>query len=177
MTALPLTNVESAACGPTDIHPTIPDDLITFRISVLSQLLARVVNNSVSQSQGLSSRQWRLLVTLSRLGRPSSSGEIAQFSHLDYSQVSRAGYELSQKGLVTYTADKKDRRKSFLHLSAEGERVLAAGLSGTLNRQERLRGVMTQEEYRFLDKAIRALTLEAQSMLDETKSDDAEADG
>ncbi|WP_370636022.1 winged helix DNA-binding protein [Paralcaligenes sp. KSB-10] len=68
---------------------------------------------------------------LSRLGRPSSSGDIAQFSHLDYSQVSRAGYELSQKGLVTYTADKKDRRKSFLHLSAEGGRVLAAGLSGT----------------------------------------------
>ena len=55
--------------------------------------------------------------------------------------------------------------------------MLAAGLSGTLNRQERLRGVMTQEEYRFLDKAIRALTLEAQSMLNETKSDEAEADG
>ena len=39
-----------------------PETLITFRVSVLSQLLARLVDTSVGQDLGLSSRQWRVLV-------------------------------------------------------------------------------------------------------------------
>jgi hypothetical protein len=39
--------------------PPQPEELITFRVSVLSQLLARMVDGSVSQELGLSSRQWR----------------------------------------------------------------------------------------------------------------------
>jgi DNA-binding MarR family transcriptional regulator len=149
----------------------IPDDLITFRVTVLSQLLSRVVNGHVGQALGLSSRQWRLLITLNRLDRPSTSGEIAQFAHLDYSQVSRAGYELLQKGLVTYTADQHDRRKSFLQLTTDGERVIAEGLAGTMRRQKRLSAVMTREEYQIFDKAMRALTAAARSMLDDTRSE------
>jgi DNA-binding MarR family transcriptional regulator len=147
----------------------IPDDLITFRVSVLSQLLSRVVNGHVGEALGLSSRQWRLLVTLNRLDRPSTSGEIAQFAHLDYSQVSRAGYELLQKGLVSYTADPADRRKSFLEMTKEGKQVFAEGLSGTMRRQKRLGSVMTREEYETFIRIMRSLTDEARRMIDETR--------
>ena len=152
----------------------IPDDLITFRVSVLSQLLSRVVNGHVGEALGLSSRQWRLLVTLNRLNRPSTSGEISQFAHLDYSQVSRAGYELLQKGLVSYAADPHDRRKSFLELTKQGEQVLTEGLAGTMRRQKRLSAVMTREEYEVFTKTMRSLTDEARRMIDETRAGEGE---
>jgi DNA-binding MarR family transcriptional regulator len=151
----------------------IPDDLITFRVTVLSQLVSRVVNGHVGQALGLSSRQWRLLITLNRLDRPSTSGEIAQFAHLDYSQVSRAGYELLQKGLVSYAADPSDRRKSYLEMTKEGKKVLDEGLAGTMRRQERLSSVMTGEEYEIFIKVMRKLTDEARRMIDETRAGDA----
>jgi DNA-binding MarR family transcriptional regulator len=148
----------------------IPDDLITFRVTVLSQLVSRVVNGHVGQTLGLSSRQWRLLITLNRLDRPSTSGEIAQFAHLDYSQVSRAGYELLQKGLVSYAADPNDRRKSYLEMTKKGKEVLAEGLAGTMRRQARLSSVMTGEEYETFIKIMRKLTDEARRMIDETRA-------
>ena len=154
----------------------IPDDLITFRVTVLSQLVSTVVNGHVGQALGLSSRQWRLLITLNRLDRPSTSGEIAQFAHLDYSQVSRAGYELLQKGLVSYAADPSDRRKSYLEMTKEGKKVLDEGLAGTMRRQERLSSVMTGEEYGIFIKVMRKLTDEARRMIDETRAGDATDD-
>lgn len=56
-----------------------PEELITFRVSVLSQLLGRMVESSVGHELGLSSRQWRVLVMLNRLGR-ATSGQVAAAS-------------------------------------------------------------------------------------------------
>lgn len=104
-----------------------PEDLITFRVSVLSHLLARMVEGSVSQDLGLSSRQWRVLVMLNRLG-PTTSGQVAAGSHLDHSQVSRASYELMDKGLIAIDNDPADRRRQRLSVTAAGTEVLRRGL-------------------------------------------------
>lgn len=143
-----------------------PETLITFRVSVLSQLLARLVDASVGQDLGLSSRQWRVLVMLNRMG-PSTSGAVARMASLDHSQVSRASFELAVKGLVEQGEDPADRRRQVLSLTPAGVGVLRDGLGGSLERERRLRARLGEADYAALGRALAALTEEARTMLKE----------
>lgn len=146
-----------------------PEALITFRVSVLSQLLARLVDASVGQDLGLSSRQWRVLVMLNRLG-PSTSGAVARMAALDHSQVSRASFELAAKGLVAQQGDAADRRRQVLSLTPAGVAVLRDGLGGSIERERRLRACLGEEDYAALGRAMEALTAEARAMLEERRT-------
>ena len=162
MQKIPQVTRASQASFPFESH-------ITFRVSVLSQLLSRVVDAAVTEEMDLSSRQWRVLVTLGRLG-PSTSGEIARYSNFDKSQVSRVAYELEGKALISQAADQSDRRKVLLLLTEKGREVIAQGTPGAQERQKRLRARLSSAEYEIFEKALSTLTEEAQLMLSETKS-------
>ena len=151
-----------------DLRRHAPEALITFRVSVLSQLLARLVDTSVGQDLGLSSRQWRVLVVLNRLG-PSTSGAVARMASLDHSQVSRASFELAAKGLVAMGDDAADRRRQVLSVTPAGVAVLRDGLGGSLERERRLRACLGEEDYAALGRALAALTAEARTMLEERR--------
>ncbi len=151
-----------------DLRRHAPETLITFRVSVLSQLLARLVDTSVGQDLGLSSRQWRVLVVLNRLG-PSTSGAVARMASLDHSQVSRASFELAAKGLVAMGDDAADRRRQVLSVTPAGVAVLRDGLGGSLERERRLRACLGEEDYAALGRALAALTAEARIMLEERR--------
>ena len=143
-----------------------PEELITFRVSVLSQLLARVVEGSVSQDLGLSSRQWRLLVILNRLG-PSTSGQVASATHLDHSQVSRASYELTEKGFIAMATDSGDRRRQLLSATEAGIALLRQGIVGSMTRQDRLRATLSDADYEAFGRVLTVLSDEAHAMLEE----------
>jgi DNA-binding MarR family transcriptional regulator len=145
-----------------------PQELITFRVSVLSQLLARVVESSVGQELGLSSRQWRVLVMLNRLG-PATSGQVAVATRLDHSQVSRASYELVEKGLITMDNDQADRRRQRLSVTEAGVGVLRHGIVGSQQRQARLRARLSDADYEALGRMLATLSDEAQQMLAQTR--------
>jgi DNA-binding MarR family transcriptional regulator len=145
-----------------------PEELLTFQVSVLSQILSRVVEGSVSADLELSSRQWRVLVILNRIG-PTTSGQVASATHLDHSQVSRASYELLEKGLISMSSDQGDRRKQLLSVSAKGSEVLRRGIVGSQNRQARLRATMSEADYKVFCKVMATLTNEANNMLFEAK--------
>lgn len=146
-----------------------PEALLTFQISVLSQILSRVVEGSVSQDLQLTSRQWRVLVILNRIG-PTTSGQVAAATHLDHSQVSRASYELLGKGLISMNSDDGDRRKQLLSVTAQGMEMLRRGIVGSQKRQTRLRAAMSDADYKVFCKVLASLTLEANNMLQENKS-------
>ncbi len=149
-----------------------PEDLITFRVSVLSQLLARVVESSVSQALGLSSRQWRVLVMLNRLG-PATSGQVALATRLDHSQVSRASYELVDKGLMAMDNDQADRRRQRLSVTEAGVAVLRQGIVGSQARQSRLRARLSDADYEVFGRVMDALSDEAQKMLADARDPNA----
>ena len=170
-----MSNIASShSCRPKasleQLRRHTPEALITFRISVLSQMLSRLVDASVSQDLGLSSRQWRILVVLNRQGSM-TSGEVARVASYDHSQVSRTAFELVSKGLIAQTDDAADRRRQVLSVTPTGIDVLRAGLVGSLERQERLRASLTREEYEILCRAITVLTEEARTMVAERKSE------
>lgn len=149
-----------------------PEQLITFRVSVLSQLLARVVENGVSKDLGLSSRQWRLLVMLNRLG-PATSGQVAAATRLDQSQVSRASYELADKQLIDMTHDPADRRKQLLAVTPAGVEVLQRGIGGSRHRQAQLKACMSDEEYAAFGDVLDRLTRRAHELLAQSRGVDA----
>lgn len=145
-----------------------PEALITFRVSVLSQLLSRVVEGSVGGELGLSSRQWRVLVMLNRLG-PTTSGQVAAATHFDHSQVSRASYELLDKGLIAMENDPDDRRRQRLSVTPAGVAVLRRGIVGSAERQARLRECLGEADYEAFGRIVEALTVRAQAMIDESR--------
>ncbi len=145
-----------------------PRALVTFRVSVLSQLLSRAVDAAVSRELGLSHRQWRVLVMLSHLGQ-ATSGDVARATHFDHSQVSRASYELRDKGLIDIAVDGVDRRRALLSPTRAGMQLLRRGLAGSRARQARLRGCVGEDDYAALGRALQALTDEARRLLDEAR--------
>lgn len=152
------------AASAAAVRTHAPEQLITFRVSVLSQLLSRLVDVSVKQALDLTSRQWRVLVILNRLG-PSSSGDVARMCSFDHSQVSRVAFELAEKGLVTQGHDSADRRRQVLALTPASLELLRQGVPASLARQERLRQRLGEEDYAAFCRALDALTDEAQQML------------
>ncbi|WP_144630841.1 MarR family winged helix-turn-helix transcriptional regulator [Bordetella genomosp. 13] len=140
------------------------EDLITFKTSVLAQLLARVVDASVGTDLGLSSRQWRTMITVHRLG-PVTPSEIARFSHLDKSQISRAVFEAEKAGLLVQATDEADRRRTIVSLTPEGLAVLEKGLRGTRQRQKALEDSLAPEDRAALHRILDTLTAQARGML------------
>lgn len=151
-----------ASLAQLDAHA--PESLITFRVSVLAQQLSRLVDASVREGLGLSSRQWRVLVILKRLGR-ATSGEVARLASFDHSQVSRVAYELVQMGLATQQDDPVDRRKQLLALTAAGIETLRKGIPGSIEREKRLRGRLTKVEYEVFCRVLQVLGEESRTML------------
>ncbi|MDM0025493.1 MarR family winged helix-turn-helix transcriptional regulator [Variovorax saccharolyticus] len=145
-----------------------PEALITYRVSVLAQALSRLVDASVQSSIGLTSRQWRCLVILNRLGT-SPSGTVARMASFDHSQVSRVALELTEKGLITQVSDAGDRRKQILSLTPAGVECLRNGIPHSLQRQARLQARLEPAEYEIFCRALNVLQDEAQKMLEDVK--------
>ena len=145
-----------------------PERLLTYRVSVLAQTLSRLVDTSVRESLGLTSRQWRVLVVLNRLGT-CSSGEVAHMASFDHSQVSRVAFELAEKGLLSQGSDPADRRKLVLSLTPAGVECLRSGIPASLQREARLRSRLSEEDYDALIRSMDALEDEARKLLEETR--------
>lgn len=144
----------------------VPEALITYRVFVAAQAMSRLVDASVRSSMDLTSRQWRILVILNRLGT-ATSGEVARVASYDHSQVSRIAAELTKLDLARQSSDGKDRRKQLLSLTKKGMEYLRAGLPASLEREARLRSRLSDEEYEIFCRALGALTDEAGLLLEE----------
>jgi DNA-binding MarR family transcriptional regulator len=171
MTTIANTNKRAAAtptrrAGASKLRAHAPEALITFRVLVLSQCLSRLVDASVKKAMGLTSRQWRVLVIVNRLG-PSSSGDVARMCRFDHSQVSRAAFELTEMGLLRQRHDAGDRRKLVLSLTPAATALLRSGIPASMQRQARLRARLGERDYGVFCRALDALTDEAQLMLAE----------
>lgn len=148
---------------------TPTEALITFRVSLLSQRLARAVESAVSVELGLSSRQWRVLVSLNRLGAVTAS-EVVQFSNLDKSQVSRVVQELAPRALIHQEGDAQDRRRIVLSLTDAGRAMVQKGLAGSESRQAYLRGSLSEADYATFDRVLGQLTEAADALLVQAKA-------
>ena len=107
-----------------------PDPLsrfYTYRIAVLSRLLATEGGRLYMRRFNLTMPQWRVLSTLGHCRELPLSG-IAEHILMDRGQASRTVDSMIERGLVRLRPNLKDRRSTLFSLSHEGEDLYARAL-------------------------------------------------
>ena len=72
---------------------------------------------------GITEQQWRVLRVLSEYG-PLDTKTLADRSSLLFPSLTRIAATLRDKGLVTQTRDKKDRRRQFVAITLAGQKII-----------------------------------------------------
>jgi DNA-binding MarR family transcriptional regulator len=90
---------------------------------------------------GLTNQQFSLMMALNR-PEPPPMGPVAELLGMDRTSLTGALKPLERRGLVTVTADAKDRRTRRLALTAEGEVLLARGYAIWCDEHARVEAVL-----------------------------------
>jgi homoprotocatechuate degradation regulator HpaR len=72
---------------------------------------------------GITEQQWRVLRVLAEYGRMDTK-TLADRSSLLFPSLTRIAATLRDKGLATQTRDDKDRRRQFIEITADGQRII-----------------------------------------------------
>lgn len=165
-TGVILRRMNRAAAIRCDLEPDEAhlENFISFKVSRLSQLLARGAEARYGREFDLSLRQWRVLATLGRFPGKSIVS-IAARTALDKSQVSRAVGELKRRKLIEQRNDAGDRRRLILNLTKEGQALYERVLPVARKRHAQLVASLRPAELNSLEEALESLTKAAMRML------------
>ncbi|APG49234.1 homoprotocatechuate degradation operon regulator HpaR [Phaeobacter porticola] len=96
---------------------SLPIALIRAREGVMSPI------RDMLSTTGITEQQWRVLRVLTEFGRMDTK-TLADRSSLLFPSLTRIAATLRDKGLVTQTRDDKDRRRQFIEITADGQRII-----------------------------------------------------
>ena len=97
------------------------NDLLHQLLKLTNRLMAPF-STHLSHRYRISLNEFRMLMTIGRLGR-SASHELARLTGVNVMSVSRAVATLERHGRIAITPDPANRRRKWLTLTAEGERL------------------------------------------------------
>lgn len=80
------------------------------------------IRNMLSES-GITEQQWRVLRVLSEHG-VTDTKTLADRSSLLFPSLTRIAAKLRTKGLITQTRDEQDRRRQFIKITADGQKII-----------------------------------------------------
>ncbi len=108
-----------------------------YRLAVLSNRLTLWSARVYRREFGTSVLEWRVLSILAALG-PVMARDVAEFSVLDKSNVSRAVRRLTARGLVRQASHPDDGRSRILTLTGEGRALHRRIAARSREREEAL---------------------------------------
>lgn len=135
-------------------------DLLSYRIHKLAGAMSRGAAARYRAEHGVTLMEWRALALLGD-GAALSLQELARHAALDKSQISRVVSALAARGLVRRGVSKDDARTARISLTPAGARIRAGLMRSAAARDAAFAAVLTAQEQRVLDRAIRKLTEEA----------------
>ncbi len=142
------------------------DDLLLFRLGLLSAEAGAMVVRLCEGRYGITRREWRVIGLLyGHDGVPPSA--LAERAHLDRARTSRAISTLVEKRLVERTTTPSDRRGACLALTAEGLDVYQALMPEVQEINRRILGVLSPDEMVQLDSCLARLHVSAQTLKSE----------
>jgi DNA-binding MarR family transcriptional regulator len=97
----------------------IVDTAIPYAIHRFSTALDRAKDQAFERDLGLSSADWRILITIGAFA-PLSTKQLSDHSAIDKSTVSRTTAALVQRGFVARKVDATDQRLVVLRLTQRG---------------------------------------------------------
>jgi DNA-binding MarR family transcriptional regulator len=118
----PMTDSAPAIGGPDSAQKLQLERFLPYRLNVVGAFASRALGRIYEAEFGIDIPQWRVIAQLGEFGKLTSRdiGEVAQ---MHKTKVSRAVTELESRGLVSRTANRQDRRESFVALTPAGMRI------------------------------------------------------
>jgi DNA-binding MarR family transcriptional regulator len=128
-----------------------------YRLARLAERVSLAVAEVYSERFALTRQEWRVLAILGARSEIATK-EIGPLATLDKMQVSRAIHRLEARRIVTRKYDANDRRERIVSLTAVGRELYRKIVPYALEREAKLLAVLTREEIKVLDRAMRKLS-------------------
>jgi len=115
--------IEDASLPVSETPRILPlDESLAYKITVISDLIARRVTNIVASVGGLNLSQWRVLAAIGdQEGRTAS--QVVDMTPMDKGIVSRAVASLVTQGHLIRQASEQDGRVSHLYMTDGGRKT------------------------------------------------------
>ena len=146
--------------------PRLLRALLSHRVLVLSNTLARAAARYYPRRFGVRLAEWRVIDAL-HAGPGISANQISQWLQTDKAWVARSIESLIARGYVRRRPDPQHGRRLRLNLTAKGERAYAAIAVAAQRRHANVLKVLTAEERRVLEGILGKLQARAEEMLGE----------
>jgi DNA-binding MarR family transcriptional regulator len=144
--------------------PRLLRGLLSHRVLVLSNTLARAAARYYPRRFGVRLAEWRVIDAL-HAGRGISANQISQWLQTDKAWVGRSVERLVAAGYVRRRPDPAHGRRRLLTLTAKGERAYASIAAAAQRRHANVLKVLTVEEREVLERALGKLQARAEEML------------
>lgn len=147
-------------------HPQPPDafeDLLLYRIGLLSSEAGAVVVRLCEGLHGVTRREWRMLALLHGSDNLTPS-ELARRAHLDRARTSRALSALVEKRLVTRTVKPSNRKKVWLSLTPQGQGLYESLMPEIQNINREILTALDESEVAQLNDFLARLHASAQRL-------------
>jgi len=96
---------------------SLPIALIRAREGVMAPI------RDMLAETGITEQQWRVLRVLSEYGSLDST-TLADRASLLFPSLTRIAFAMREKGLITQTRDKKDRRRQLIAITEAGQKII-----------------------------------------------------
>ena len=147
--------------------PRLLRGLLSHRVLVLSNTLARAAARYYPRRFGVRLAEWRVIDAL-HAGRGISANEISQWLQTDKAWVGRSVERLISAGYVRRKPDPKHGRRLLLMLTAKGEGAYSAIATAAQRRHDNVLKALSTEERRMLEAILGKLQARAEEMLAQT---------
>lgn len=140
--------------------------LLSYRIVVLANMLAKGAARLYAGRFGLPLSEWRLLAALA-IDAPAGAMHIAHSLGADKGWVSRTLAALARRGLIAvYVEHPEDGRRASIALTPAGRKLYRVILPAALERQRLLLAAFTPAEERIFRRLLDKMQRQAESVLD-----------
>lgn len=135
---------------------------LLHRLLKLTNRLMAPFSTHLAHRYRISLNEFRMLMTIGALGR-TASHELAEMTGVNVMSVSRAVQTLERHGRIEIKPDSANRRRKWLALTEEGERLYAVMRPQAEQVADYLFSELSREEIGHLDRIVERLigTLEA----------------
>ncbi len=142
---------------------------LPYRLSILSNAVSTAIAGAYRRRFALSIPEWRVLAVLSRYPGLAAR-EVAERTQMDAVAVSRAVSRLLRNGRLRRTQARADRRRSILHVSADGAVLYGKIAPLAVQYEQALLEVLSPDERATLDRVLARLTERAGQLSREFES-------
>jgi DNA-binding MarR family transcriptional regulator len=139
------------------------ENFLPYRLSILAQIVSESLHDLYAGPFDLAVTEWRVMAALGRFA-PLTASEVGKRIVMDKVAVSRAVAGLLKRGLVERGADRTDRRRALLRLSARGRAMHARIVPLALEYEARLYAALNAAERRQFAALSDRLFIHAQTL-------------